>query len=152
VIENNKSAGESPDGQKKTKSAASGRKPAYESRSVELRRSLVVWKQTPESIRPSLRALAAELGTSHQLLTYFLDGLEIWRARENHRSEKRENERSIRQIRDLAQTGGRTLTSQEKEQVAAQVKANLRISSTIQMLDEIEQIRRESRSWTNEPQ
>ncbi len=46
-----------------------GRKPKQESRSAELRQKLIEWKQTPESSRPSLRALARELGTSHQLLT-----------------------------------------------------------------------------------
>lgn len=50
-----------------------GRKPAHESRATEFRRKLIEWKQTPESSRPSLRALARELGTSHQLLTFYLE-------------------------------------------------------------------------------
>ncbi len=49
-----------------------GRKPADESRARILRARLVVWKQTPESQRVSLRTLAAELGTSHQLLAFYL--------------------------------------------------------------------------------
>jgi|SRR5579863_968498 len=44
-----------------------GRKPAYESRAAEFRQRLMVWKGTAESSRPSLRALAVELGTSHQI-------------------------------------------------------------------------------------
>jgi len=56
-----------------------GRKPAQKSRANDFRRKLVEWKQTPESSRPSLRALARELGTSHQSLGYYLTGLEEWR-------------------------------------------------------------------------
>jgi hypothetical protein len=49
-----------------------GRRPAARSRSSEIREKLAAWKQTPESSRPTLRALAQELGTSHQLLGHFL--------------------------------------------------------------------------------
>ena len=56
-----------------------GRKPKTESRAAEFRQRLVTWKQTPEPLRPSLRALARELGTTHQLLSHYLDGLEEWR-------------------------------------------------------------------------
>lgn len=55
-----------------------GRKPKYESRAAEFRQRLVAWKQTPESMRPSLRALARELQTSHALLQHYLDGLDEW--------------------------------------------------------------------------
>jgi hypothetical protein len=60
----------------------SGRKPAQESRATEFRRSLIAWKQTPKSSRPSLRALARELGTSHQLLGYYLKHWHEWEGRE----------------------------------------------------------------------
>jgi len=56
-----------------------GRKPKQESRAIEFRQRLMAWKQTPESSRPSLRALARELGTTHQLLSHYLAGLEEWR-------------------------------------------------------------------------
>jgi len=36
------------------------------------------WKQKPESARPSLRALASELRTSHQLLSHYLEALDKW--------------------------------------------------------------------------
>src|SRR5450432_2644994 len=62
-----------------------GRKPTQESRSAEFRQRLIAWKQTPESLRPSLRALARQLGTSHQLLKHYLDGLEKWRYKERYR-------------------------------------------------------------------
>jgi hypothetical protein len=42
-----------------------GRKKKPESRATEFRQRLVIRKQTPESLRPSLRQLARELGTSH---------------------------------------------------------------------------------------
>ena len=61
---------------------ASGRKPAHESRATEFRHSLTTWKNTPESSRSSLRALARELGTSHQLLTFYLKRLDQWQADE----------------------------------------------------------------------
>jgi hypothetical protein len=47
-----------------------GRKPAHESRAAEFRRELIIWKQAPESSRPTLRALATKLGASHQILAY----------------------------------------------------------------------------------
>lgn len=54
----------------------SGRKRNQESRATEFRRGLIEWKQTPEPSRPSLRALARDLGTSHQLLAFYLKDLE----------------------------------------------------------------------------
>jgi hypothetical protein len=57
----------------------SGRRPKPESRSAEFRQTLVEWKQTPAAFRPSLRTLARELSTTHQLLSYYLATLEEWR-------------------------------------------------------------------------
>jgi DNA repair ATPase RecN len=56
-----------------------GRKRVEESRATELRERLFAWKRMPESSRPSLRALARELNTTHQLLSHYLAGLEEWR-------------------------------------------------------------------------
>ena len=53
----------------------SGRKPKTESRADEFRQRLVIWKHTPEFSRPSLRELARQLGTSHQMLNHLLKGL-----------------------------------------------------------------------------
>lgn len=80
----------------------SGRKPAYESRATEFRQRLSAWRQMPADERPSLRALARELGTSHQLLSHYLDGLEIWRAEEQ-----------AKQIRARAKAEGREMTMRE---------------------------------------
>ena len=49
-----------------------GRKLASQSRATEFRLRLRKWKKTPEARRVSLRALAAKLGTSHQLLSFYL--------------------------------------------------------------------------------
>lgn len=56
-----------------------GRKPRQESRSEEFRQALIAWMRTPAAIRASLRALARELGTSHQLLGHYLSSFEEWR-------------------------------------------------------------------------
>ncbi len=61
-----------------------GRKPARESRAPEIRARLMEWKRTPESFRSSLRAVAAEMGTSHQLLSFYLRRLEEWQGDENN--------------------------------------------------------------------
>lgn len=58
-----------------------GRKLKRESRAAEFRQKLIDWKQTTESLRPSLRALASELATSHQLLSWYLARYEEWRPR-----------------------------------------------------------------------
>ncbi len=65
-----------------------GRKPAYESRARELRQKLAVWNEIPKSERPSLRALARENNTSHQLLSFYLKGLEEWQYQERYQMAK----------------------------------------------------------------
>ena len=79
-----------------------GRKPKYESRATEFRQRLIVWKQTPEWMRPSLRGLASELGASHQLLAHYLDGLRIWSAKEESK-----------RIRVRVKAEGRDMTMRE---------------------------------------
>jgi hypothetical protein len=79
-----------------------GRKPKWESRSAELRHGLIAWKQTPVSLRPSLRSLARKLNTSHQLLMHYLSGLDSWRAEEEGR-----------RIRARAKAAGRPMTLRE---------------------------------------
>ena len=79
-----------------------GRKLNRESRGAEFRRRLSAWRQTPESMRQSLRALARELGTSHQLLKHYLDGLDTWQADER-----------AKQIQERAEVEGRPMTLRE---------------------------------------
>lgn len=90
-----------------------GRKPKYESRATEFRRRLIVWKQTPKSMRPSLRALAREIGTSHQLLEHYLKGLEEWQYEERFRQ-------AIKALKGIsAQAENRLMTPWEKQQLLA---------------------------------
>lgn len=65
--------------------AKRGRKPASESRATEIRARLLLWKQVQEPHRISLRALARELSTSHQLLGHYLTRWEKWKAKEYRR-------------------------------------------------------------------
>jgi hypothetical protein len=86
----------------------SGRKTKQESRAVEFRQSLLAWKQTPVAFRPSLRALARELATSHQLLSHYLSGLEEW-----HR------EKELEPLRAQAKAKNLTLTSEDERRYLA---------------------------------
>jgi len=90
-----------------------GRKPFTESRAVEIRLRLAIWKQMPESSRPSLRALAREVGTSHQLLTFYLSGLEEWQCRERYRRAKEISNKKAEEIRARAKAENREMTMRE---------------------------------------
>jgi hypothetical protein len=92
-----------------------GRKPADESRARDIRARLVAWKQAPESQRVSLRTLAAELGTSHQLLAFYLRGLDEW--------QRKDYERRAEGIRERASAENRPMTSWEESQVKALERA-----------------------------
>jgi hypothetical protein len=102
MIADQESLGEPHQEPRKTKPAAGGRKPKHESRAAEFRQRLIAWKQSPLSLRPSLRALACELGTSHQMLAYYLDGLERWQAEEE-----------AKRIRARAKVESRAMTTHE---------------------------------------
>jgi len=67
-----------------------GRKPANESRAHEIRTRLLAWKKTPNPQRVSLRTLATEIGTSHQLLSFHLRRLEKWQIKEYYRNKAQE--------------------------------------------------------------
>jgi hypothetical protein len=101
-----------------------GRKPKQESRAAEIRAKLLSWRQTPELQRISLRALAIELATSHQMLAYYLSGLDRWQAEER-----------ATQIRARAKAERRPLTLRECCQEIIVPSA----------LREIERIEREAR-------
>ena len=88
-----------------TKSGA-GRKSKQDSRANELRQALIAWKESPEGSRPSLRFLALQLRTSHQLLTHFLNTIDEWGLEERIRIAKERMER----IQARAQQEGRQLS------------------------------------------
>ena len=96
-----------------------GRKPVSESRATELRQRLILWQQTQESLRPSLRALAHELRTSHALLQHYLSKLAKWQAKENWRR--------AREIRTGAEVEGRTMTPWEEQQYRVLDRRALRL-------------------------
>lgn len=103
------------DGQKTLESTrmARGRKPVTESRALELRQRLILWKQTPESSRPTLRALGRELGVKHQLLGYYLDGLEEWEHEERYRRARQVAHKRAQEIRACAKVENREMTMRE---------------------------------------
>lgn len=100
-------------GNEVSKQHKAGRKPVTESRATELRQALVTWEQTPESMRPSLRALAKELNTSHQLLQHYLEGLEEWQCRERYRVAKATVDKKAEGILSRAKAENRELTLRE---------------------------------------
>jgi hypothetical protein len=94
-----------------------GRKPSSESSATEIRSRILVWKQTPKSQRISLRALATETGTSHQLLSFYLRGLHKW--------QMKEYEKKSQEIHDRAEAERRPMTLEEQTQCTAYSRASL---------------------------
>jgi hypothetical protein len=103
-----------------------GRRTADESQARVIRTRLVAWKQTPEQQRVSLRTLATELGTSHQLLSFYLKGLNDW--------QKKDYEASAQAVRDQAETENRCMTWWEESEIRALERAafSCMIESAIQ--------------------
>ena len=120
-----------------------GRKIKQASRADELRRRLTAWKQIPESQRPSLRALARELGTSHQLLQYYRYGLEIRQAREQQAKRARECQRITDNIR--AQAKARALTLWEQEQLLAYDRRYMSAAAGEILLKQLEALSRKAK-------
>jgi hypothetical protein len=112
-----------------------GRRPTYESRALEFRQELVTWKRMPESSRPSLRALARKLNTSHQLLTHYLDGLDEWIYTERIRASKKLAQEQANEIRARASAENRQMTMRE----------SLDTLVVPELLDQIENIRQEAK-------
>jgi hypothetical protein len=103
----------------------------------------MAWKQTPESLRPSLRALARGLGTSHQLLQHYLDGLEKWQAEEDYRTAKIRWE----EIRARTEAEGRPISEWDGEvpEVRAYNRAAIRAQVLPMLLKTIEGIKQEAK-------
>jgi hypothetical protein len=88
-----------------------GRKPKSESRASEIRASPIAWKQMPEFMRLSLRALARQVGISHQLLGHYLSRLDEWQSKEYFRQ--------ARESHASAAAENRPLTTSEEQQANA---------------------------------
>jgi hypothetical protein len=113
-----------------------GRKPKAQSRGTEICVKLAEWKRVPESSRPSLRALAYALGTSHQLLGFYLKNLHKWQSKEYWRQ--------AMEIRARANAGDRPLTYQEEQQVCAYNRAAMRVTVEPMLLETIERMKQDS--------
>lgn len=87
-----------------------GRKPISESRATEIRARLAAWKQSPEP-RISLRELAVELDTSHQLLSFYARGWDKW--------QEGEYRREANAIRERADAENRSMSESEMERELA---------------------------------
>jgi hypothetical protein len=118
-----------------------GRKTRRESRSAVFRHHLLIWKQSPPTSRPSLRALARELGTSHQLLTHYLAGLEKWHYEERYRRAKKQAD----EICARAEAENRNLTSWEEQQVRACDTAHIQALVGPALLTALEGIKRDAK-------
>ena len=95
-----------------------GRQPKQVSQRKRVRAQLTEWKNTPDYLRPSLRALARQLAVSHQLLGHYLDGLAVWQARQDSRRTEAECEQIAKEIRDRANAEGRSMAEWEERHVA----------------------------------
>jgi hypothetical protein len=124
-----------------------GRKTTQESRATEFRQRLVAWNQTPKSLRPSLRALARELGTSHQLLKHYLDGLEKWRYKERYRQATEESD----QILARAIVEDRAMTQWEIERHRVCTITAMRAKLASLMVDELASLKRATRRSSLNP-
>jgi hypothetical protein len=112
-----------------------GRKSTQESRAQEIRARLVAWRQIPETARPSLRALARDLCTSHQLLKHYLDGLEEWACKARYQRAKEAAEREAAEIRARVKAEGRQMTM--RELIATII--------TPSQIDQVEKLRQEAK-------
>jgi hypothetical protein len=100
-----------PEERQVQKQSVAGRKPKQASRSAEFRERLIAWQKTPVRLQPSLRALASELGTSHQLLKHYLDGMEKWK-----------RDRDLERLRANAKAKGIVVTPMLEEKYLAWVR------------------------------
>jgi hypothetical protein len=103
-----------------------GRKPSNQSRAAEFREKLAAWRRMPEFSRPPLRAVARELGTSHQLLSHYLKTWDRW--------QEKEYRRNAAEIRARAESENRPLTQWEQSQADAYQRKAFQVMLT-SMLD-----------------
>jgi len=115
-----------------------GRKPRRESRAAEFRQRLMAWNSASVSSRPSLRALARELGTSHQLLAHYLTRLENWQASEHRRL--------ANEISSRANAENLSLTPWEEEQVRSHSAIAFRWTVTGVLNDTLRKLIRKARN------
>jgi len=111
-----------------------GRKRASESRAAEFCERLAARNHTPKPQRISLRALARELGTSHQLLSHYLAHLEKWQAQEYRRRAKEIRARAEEETRPWI-VAEMLRQSQALEKAAFQSMLNAMLDRTFRQLE-----------------
>jgi hypothetical protein len=114
-----------------------GRRKKQESRATEFRQKLMEWNRMPESDRPSLRELALELGTSHQLLQHYLVGLDRWECDEVYRQAQAEKD----VIQRRAKAENRPLTPWEQERFRFWDRTGVRASVRSSFLRQLEDMK-----------
>jgi (2Fe-2S) ferredoxin len=95
-----------------------GRRPSAESDGDRIRARLKIWRDEAPEPRPSLRQLAKELGTSHQLLCFYLRGLDEWQFQVHQQANEA--------IFARARGENRGITPSEESQVIANARAMVR--------------------------
>jgi hypothetical protein len=95
-------------------------------------------EEDAESSRPSLRALARELGTSHQLLSDYLKRLDKW--------QRKEYSRRAEEIRKRAATENRNMTPWEESQVCRLERAAFDCMIDSVLGDTLKQIERDAKA------
>lgn len=111
-----------------------GRKPAGASRATEIRERLLAWKETAERQRISLRKLAAEIGVSHQLLSFHLQRLHKW--------QMKEYDKKVYEITDRAKVENRPLTAEEMQRCIDHSRASLAILADHTASDMLSELRK----------
>ena len=113
-----------------------GRKPKQESRGTEICTRLTEWKRLPKSERQSLRSLACELNTSHQLLGHYLKQWHKWEAKQCWRR--------ARAIRAQADAEGRRIRPWEEQQAVSWDREAIRVMLMPTLVKEFERIKQDA--------
>lgn len=114
-----------------------GRRLKVDSRADELCRALDMWNLTNESRRPSLRALARQLSTSHELLRYYLARLE----KRKYKEVSRVAEEEAVVIRNRANAENRELTGSELQQLQTLDVRSFRALLGVAALDSLDRLK-----------
>jgi hypothetical protein len=85
--------------------------------------------------------MARQLGTSHQLLKHYLDGLEKWRYKERHRKATEESNQRI--ARAIAES--RPMTEWEEQRYHACTMVAIRAKAAALLLGKLARLKQEAR-------
>jgi hypothetical protein len=114
-----------------------GRKRLCESRAFEIRSKLQEWRLTPAAEKTSLRALAIEMGTSHQLLAFYLRRQGLW--------ESEQYGGMVQQICDRASAERRQISNDERARIYTYTRAATSSLADFAVADNLRKLRAVSR-------